>query len=213
VLSQRSLHQHAETRVFCPAAAAEPLAALAAAAERLERAIYRFEIQPLDPGDRALVGGGLVVEAFATDHVVPSLGYHLIRRKRRLAAGLAGLPGAELAALRSRGVDIGEVVEEIMLSYCGDTGPGVFDLSPALFHSRVLLLECTFLGDDLRGRGDLYKHLHLEDIVLQAERFQNAAIVLHHLSRRHRPAELRAAVERRLPALAARVHVLMEDVP
>ncbi len=213
VLSQRSLHQQAATRVFCPAAAAEALQALAAAAERLERAAYRFELLPLEPGDRAEVDGGLVVEAFATDHVVPSLGYHLIRRKRRLAAAFAGRSGAELAALRSQGVEVGEVVEEILLSYCGDTGPAVFDLSPALFGGHVLLLECTFLGDEMRGRGDRYKHLHLADIVRHAERFHNEAIVLHHLSRRHRPAELRAAVEQLLPALAARIHILMEEVP
>lgn len=213
VLSQRSLHQNAGTRVFCPAEIAEPLAALAAAAERLERARYRFEIVPLAAGARVEVGRDLEVEAFATDHVVPSLGYHLVRRKRRLAAGLAGLSGHELVALRERGVATAEVVEELWLSYCGDTGPRVFELAPALFRSRILMLECTFLGEAQRGGGDRYKHLHIEDIERQAERFENDAIVLHHLSRRHRPEELRAEIERRLPALAPRIHLLLQGAP
>lgn len=213
VLSQRSLHQHAETRVFCPAEIAEPLAALVAAAERLEQASYRCEIVPLTAGERVAVGRDLLVEAFATDHVVPSLGYHLVRRKRRLAPGLAGLSGPDLVALRQRGGKTSEVVEEVWLSYCGDTGPAVFDLAPALFGSRILMLECTFLGDQQRGSGHLYKHLHLEDIERCADRFQNAAIVLHHLSRRHRPEELLAEIERRLPALAPRIHLLMRRVP
>jgi ribonuclease Z len=212
VLSQRSLHTRADTRVFCPAEIAEPLRALVEAAARLERVDYRFEIVPLAAGARVEVGRDLLVEAFATDHVVPSLGYHLVRRKRRLAAGLAGLSGRELVALRERGVETAEVVEELWLSYCGDTGPAVFELTPAVFSSRILLLECTFIGDQQQGKSDRYKHLHLDDIQRQEGRFQNLAIVLHHLSRRYRPQQLRAEIERRMPALAARIHLLVEGV-
>jgi ribonuclease Z len=210
VLSQRSLHRLAHTRVFCPAATADALAGLVAAAERLERAAYSYEIVPLEVGDRVAVGRDLAVEAFATDHVVPSLGFHLLRSKRRLAAGLAGLSGRELVALRERGVETTEIVEETWLSYCGDTGPAVFDLTPKVFDSRVLLLECTFLGAEQRDKVERYKHLHLEDLRRRASEFRNAALVLHHLSRRYRVGELRAEVERLLPELAARIHLLVE---
>jgi ribonuclease Z len=213
VLSQRSLQQHSATRVFCPAPIAEPLTAMVLAAERMEGARYRFEIVPLVAGMRVDVGRDLLVQAFATDHVVPSLGYHLVRRKRRLAAGLAGLSGRELVALRERGAETSEVVEEHWLSYCGDTGPRVFELAPELFSSRILMLECTFLGEAQRGSSDRYKHLHLDDVVRVAGRFENSAIVLHHLSRRHRPEELRAEIERRLPALAPRVHLMIQGAP
>ena len=155
VLSQRSLHRHAHTRVFCPAEAAEPLALLISAAERMERAHYRYDLLPLAPGDRVEVGRDLAVEAFAVDHVVPTLGYHLWRGRRRLAAAYTGLPPAELIALRQRGVDTGELVEEVWVTYCGDTGPGVFDREPRIFDSQVLLLECTFLGEAHHGKGDL----------------------------------------------------------
>jgi ribonuclease Z len=210
VLSQRSLHRSAYTRVFCPAAVAGPLAALVTAAERLERATYRYEIVPLAPGDRVRVGRDLAVEPFATDHVVPSLGFHLVRTKRRLAARFIGLPGREIAALREQGVETAQEVEEVWLSYCGDTGPEVFEREPRLFTGKVLMLECTFLGEEHRGKGALYKHLHIDDLEARADRFQNQALVLHHLSRRHKVEELRAEVERRLPRLAPRVHILVE---
>jgi ribonuclease Z len=211
VLSQRSLHREADTRVFCPAEIAEPLGAMVAAAARLERATYRYEIRGLVPGDRVAVGRDLVMEAaFATDHVVPGLGYRLRRRKRRLPAALQGLPRERLIALRAEGVPTFEEVEEVWLTYCGDTGPGILDSQPAIYESPVLMLECTFLGDEYRHRGSLYKHLHLEDIAERADRFANAALVLHHLSRRHRVADLRAEVERRMPALAPRIHLLVE---
>ena len=212
VLSQRSLHRLVHTRVFCPAETAEPLARLIAAAEEMERARYRYNLVPLAPGDRVEVGRDLAVEAFAVDHVVPTLGYHLFRARRRLAPAYAGLPAAELIALRERGVDTAERVEEVWLTYCGDTGPGVFDREPRLFDSRVLMLECTFLGERHRDKGERFKHLHLEDIAARAGELRNEAIVLHHLSRRHKVEELRAEVDRRLPELAPRIHLLVEGV-
>jgi ribonuclease Z len=211
VLSQRSLHRSVGTRVFCPAEAAEPLAAFIAAAEKMEKAAYRYELIPLAPGDRVDVGRDLAIEAFATDHVVPSLGFHLWRSRRRLAQAFAGLPPAELIALRARGVDTGETVSEVWLTYCGDTGPKIFDLEPRMLHSRVLMLECTFLSAAQRDKGDRYKHLHLDDIAARESDFRNQALVLHHLSRRYKVADLRAEVERRLPGLAPRVHVLVEE--
>jgi len=211
VLSQRSLHREADTRVFCPAEIAEPLGAMVAAAARLERATYRYEIRGLVPGDRVAVGRDLVMEAaFTTDHVVPGLGYRLRRRKRRLPAALQGLPRERLIELRREGVQTAEEVEEAWLTYCGDTGPAVFEREPELYRSPILMVECTFLGDEYGDRGSRYKHLHLEDIASRADRFENSALVLHHLSRRHRIADLRAAVERLMPALAPRTYFLVE---
>ncbi len=210
VLSQRSLHQSANTRVFCPAETAAALAALITAAEGLDRAPYLYELMPLASGDRVEVGRGLAVEAFATDHVVPSLGFHLWRSRRRLAAAFTGLPADELIALRERGVETSEVIDDLWLTYCGDTGPAVFEWEPRLFDARVLMLECTFLGEDQRQHGMLFKHLHLEDIARRQGELRNEALVLHHLSRRYRVEDLRAEIERRLPELASRVHILVE---
>ncbi len=211
VLSQRTLHHREPTRVVCPREIAADLGGLIEAAARLERVRYGYELVPFGPGDRVEVGRDLAVEAFATDHVVPSLGFHLVRKRRHLRAELHGLDGARLAAMRRAGAAIEEEREEIWLSYCGDTGPGVFDLAPRLAESRVLLLECTFLGDTMRARGAEYGHLHVEDLVANADRLARCeSILLHHLSRRHRVGELRAELERLAPELAARVHVLFE---
>jgi ribonuclease Z len=209
VLSQRSLHQHAGTRVFCPAAIAGDLADFVAAAARMEGAEYDWELVGLAPGQRVEVGKGMVVEAFAGDHVVPSLGYHLFRRRQRLREDLAGAPREELLARRAAGEEITDTVEHLALTYLGDTGPGVFAAEPRLFTARVLVAECTFVGDELRHKGALYKHLHVADLADQAERFANEAIVLIHLSRRHRRSDLVADVALRMPSVAERVHVLL----
>lgn len=211
VLSQRSLHRLAPTRVFCPREIAADLEAFIAAAARLERFEYEYRLHPLASGDRVQVGRDLAVEAFATDHVVPSLGYHLVHAKRRLAEPYRGLAPAELVALRRRGVTTEDTVEKDWLSYCGDTGPAIFDREPRLLASRVLAVECTFLGDAQREKGQRFKHLHIEDLAERADALRNEALVLFHLSRRHREEELRREVERLLPALAPRVHFLVGE--
>ncbi|MEO7972274.1 MAG: MBL fold metallo-hydrolase [Thermoanaerobaculia bacterium] len=211
VLSQRTLHHHAPTRVFCPLPLAEVLREFVGAAERMERVEYRCEIAGLAPGDRVEVGRDLAIEAFSTDHVVPSLGFHLLRRRRRLKEAFRACAGGELARLRGEGIAIDDAWEEIWLSYCGDTGPGVWELAPRLPESRLLMIECTFLGEAVRQHGSAYKHLHFDDLVEQAAKLErHEAIVLHHLSRRHTIGELRHEIEARLPELAARIHLLGE---
>lgn len=210
VLSQRTRHQAKGTRLICPAEVAPELEGVIRATGRLERTDYDYELLPVSPGERVSVGRNLEVEAFATDHVVPSLGYHLVRRKHRLQEEFRGLPGHELARLRADGVATEVAVEELLVTYCGDTGAGLFDLEPRVFETQVLLLECTFLSPEKRESAGLYKHIHFEDVAARAERFANRAVVLHHLSRRHRISELRRLVDERLPGLAPRVHLLGE---
>ena len=158
------------------------------------------------------MGRHLTIEAFPSDHVVPGLGYHLWRRRRRLATDFIGLPPAELIALRERGVETAEVVEDLELSYCGDTGPGVFATEPRVFESRVLVVECTFLGEKHRDKGAHFGHLHLDDLIAREGDFRNQAVVLQHLSHRHKVSELREEVDRCLPSLAPRIHLLVEEV-
>ena len=214
LLSQRRLQGLGGLRILCPAAIATDLEAFLAASERLEQVRYEHEIVACEPGLRIAVGRELEVEAFAVDHVVPSLGYHLVRRRRSLRPELAGLPGAEIAERRRAGEAVEAEREEIWLSYCGDTGPGVFEVAPRLAESRILLIECTFLGAGRRERGAAYGHLHVEDLAEHADRLSGCeAIVLHHLSRRHRRQELEREVALRLPALAARIHLLDPEAP
>ena len=206
-LSLRTMHGADATRVHCPSEIANDLERLVRAASRLERVDYHASIEPLAAGDRVEVGRRLLIEAFAVDHIVPSLGYHLIERRRRLAEACHGLSAEEIVARRRAGEEVETEEEVLRLSYCGDTGPAVFALEPRLFQAQVLLLECTFLGPAARDKGRRFGHLHVEDLAERAARFANHHLVLHHLSRRFRRRELRAEVVRLMPELAERVHI------
>ncbi len=210
LLSQRTLQRLGLARVHCPRPLVGPLESYVRAAGKLEDGEYDFEILPFEPGERVAVGKNLWVEAFAVDHVVPTLGFHLLHRKRHLAPRYSGLAGPELAALRAQGVEISEEVEELQLTYSADSGPRLFDLQPRLFDARVLMLECTFLGEEHRDKGERFKHLHLGDIAARREDFRNEALVLHHLSRRFRASELREAATLALAGIRPRIYTWVE---
>ncbi len=204
ILSYRARHGGEPTVVVCPRPVAGRLEALIESASRLEEHDYHYEVHGFEPGDEMVVGSYRVV-AFPTDHVVPSLGYKLVRGRRRLRPRFEGLPSEELKALRERGMEIEHRVEETWLAYCGDTGRGIFDLAPEIGESEVLVIECTFLDPAHRDKAREFGHLHFEDLVEHRDLFDNRHLVLCHLSRRHSEGELRREVEARLPELASRV--------
>jgi ribonuclease Z len=204
-LSYRARHGAGRTRIACPEAIVHDLEDWLAATARLERATYDFELLPMAPRDRVAVAPDLEVEAFAAHHVVPALGYRLVRTRRHLAAAYRGAPAAELAALRREGVVIEDAIEEDWLAYCGDTAASVLDAEPRLLTSRILLIECTFLLADHRERAARYGHVHVEDLAERVDRIACEHVVLYHLSRRHDAEELAAVVAERLAPIADRV--------
>lgn len=207
-LSYRALSGEGPTSVYCPREIEASLAETIHACERLEQASYDYELTGLAPGERVRVARDLLVEAFGTRHTVPSLGYLLVRETTRLRPELVGMAGPEIAARRRRGEAVDDARESDWLAYCGDTAIDTLDESPRLYEVPLLLLECTFLGDDDRDRAARFGHVHFQDIVDRRDRFANERLVLHHLSRRHSAADLRAAVRRELGPLAERVEVL-----
>lgn len=207
-LSYRALAGEGATTIYCPREIADRLADVIRACERLEGGSYAFELQGLEPGDRVRIGRDLLVEAFRSRHTVPSLGYLLLRESARLLPALSGLDGAEIAARRMRGETVETRQESDWLGYGGDLSIETLDENQRLYEVPVLLLECTFLGDDPVERASRFGHVHFAQIVERREQFANERIVLHHLSRRHTADALRAAIDSELGPLADRIEVI-----
>ena len=210
LLSQRHGQGLPPATIVFPSPIEAPLRCFLESARTLEQVEYDFQLAPFAVGDEIEVGRDLTVEAFATGHRVPSLGYCLFRTVRRLRDEYREHGAKQLAELRERGVETTYAERRPWLCYPGDTDTTVFITEPRIFDAEILLLECTFLDDRKRDLAEGFGHLHLDDIVEYEPRFRNRSIVLHHLSRRHRPRELRRAVDDRLPRLRDRIRVLGE---
>lgn len=194
-----------------PAATLRDLEAMMAAWRRLDRSRLPCTLVPLEPGDTFALDANRELQAFATRHSVPSLGYAVFSSKRKLLPRYQGLPGAELQRLRLSGEPITELVRTCDVACTGDTRIDALDEHPWLYEARLLVLEATFLDDRVDAAACRAKgHVHLDEIIERAERFANQAILLTHFSARYALAEIQAILDERLPAvLRGRVHPLI----
>ncbi len=208
LLGIRALHGiKAPLRVLMPAEiVADVTRALAALAD-LQRWPLDITAVGVEPGDVVELRKDLSVRAFRTFHPVPSLGYQVFRKIKKLKPELAHLPGDAIAARRLAGESVVDEVVQLELAYATDTLVQVLDHEPAILTSRVLILEATFL--DARKSVEAARagcHIHLDELVERADRFGNEHLVLMHFSQLYRPDEIAGILDTRMPAgLRARI--------
>lgn len=203
--SRRRLAGLPGARVFAPQEAVPDLEAWIAACERLEKVSYGIDLAASRPGDRVTLRKDLELRVLPGRHRVPSVGYLFTEVRHKLVDELVGRPGPEIAALRARGIAVTRREEIPLLAYTGDCGVEIFDAAPELFTARALLIECSFLRPDDVERARVYGHLHLQDFLDRADRFENQAIVLTHFSQRYSAAEIREGLHVLPAGLARRV--------
>src|SRR5258708_37136027 len=86
-----------------------------------------------------------------------------------------------------------------LLVYAGDTDRGNLERNEAIFKSEVLMIECSFVADGHQERAARYRHIHFDDIVEFADRFENDLAVLTHFSRRYSRSQIHDKVRKRRP--------------
>ena len=209
--SRRRLERLPAARVFAPEEAVPDLEAWLAFSQRLENVDYGLHLTPVRPGGSVMLRNDLELKVLPGRHRVPAVGYLFSEIRRKLRDEFLGLPGEEIAAMKSKGVEVTRREETPLLAYPGDCGPAIFEAAPELFQARVLLIECSFVKPEDLNRARDYEHLHLQDFLERAALFQNEVVVLTHFSQRDRVAEIRDAL-RALPAtLARRVMPFLPD--
>lgn len=208
LLGIRALHGKTRPpRVVMPREIVEDLQVALAALSKLQRWPLEIEPLPMSPGDEIALRGDLHVRAVRTFHPVPSLAYLLVRKVAKLRPELHGLAGPEIAARKRAGQDVTDVEDRLELAYATDTLVSVLDHSPELLKARVLVMECTFLDD--RKSLEAARagcHIHLDEVIERADRFENEHVVLMHCSQLYRTDEVAQILDRRVPpALRRRI--------
>ena len=170
------------------------------AVRRLDGGEFPCQITALGPGEEHRLRKDAFVTSVATDHRIPSQGYVLWEQRDKLKPEYQGLPGPEIAAQRRAGAEVTDTRRTPWLAFTGDTLIDVLDREEVLRRARILMIECTFVGDhptvaDARSRG----HIHLDEIAERAELLENEHLVLLHFSTRYSLAQIEAEVRRALP--------------
>ena len=185
---------------YLPAENEEAFHDMMSAWRRLDRSELPCTVHPLKPGDRVQLAKTRWVNVFRAVHRVPTIGYALGRTVRKLKPEYIGLPGKEIGARIQAGEDLHDVVDVNDLAFCGDTTIDVVKREAIVRTARVLILEVTFLDDRISPeRARRQGHIHLEDVVANAELFENEAILFTHFSRRYSTRQIREILQDRLP--------------
>lgn len=200
LLGIRSLLNKPRPRVIMPAEIEGDLIAALAALSRLQRSPLEIEPIGVRPGDEIALHGGLRIRAVRTFHPVPSLGYVVIRRVAKLRPEFQDMTGPQIGALRRAGTNVTAYEDRLELGYATDTLISALDHAPELYQARTLIMECTFLDERKPlavARAGC--HIHLDEVIANADQFANQHVVMMHFSKLYRPDEIPGILDARLP--------------
>lgn len=175
---------------------------------RLDRGRLPCELVPVAPGDEIELSRELVVTASATTHSVPSLGFVVWQRRRKLKPELQGMPGEKIRDLRLAGAEVTDEVRMPRLAYLGDSSPEGMDACPAMYEAEVFIMEVTFVAPGHRKeRIHKFGHMHLDDVLERRERFHNELIIASHFSTRYHSRQVHRLIQQAVPdMLDGRLH-------
>ena len=199
-VSRRRMMKMSPPVIYLPVESVDPVHALLRAMQRLDRGAMPVELVGMEPGQEVELSRELVVTCFATKHTIPSLGFVVWERRKKLKPEYHDLAGEQIRDLRLSGVEVSAEVRVPKVAYLGDTSPVGLDAHPAIYQAELLILEMTFVGD-LERPEKIHKfgHTHLDDILARADRFENDWVIASHFSTRLHPDQIQRIIERKLP--------------
>jgi len=195
--------------IYLPETTVEPVRRILRLYSRMDRGRLPCELVPTAPGDEIELSREHVVTVSATTHTVPSLGFVVWQRRRKLKPEFHGLEGEKIRDLRLSGVEVTDEIRLPRVAYLGDSSPPGLDACQAMFEAEVLIMELTFVAPSHR-KDKIHKfgHMHLDDLLERRERFHNELIIAAHLSTRYHPRQVRYHVEKAVPdMLGGRLHL------
>lgn len=197
--------------LYLPAANIEWVERMLKIWQRLDRGRMNCQLVGVQPGDEIELSREHVISVFATEHTVPSVGYCVWQRRKKLKPEYHGLAGHEIRDLRLSGVEVTAEVRVPLLCYTGDTAPGGLDNFPVAYQAQILITELTFFRPDhRREKIHKYGHMHLDDLIERCERFENELIIIMHFSTRYHVQQVERVINKRVPeALRQRIRVWM----
>lgn len=148
--------------------------------QALDPTRLKYSLKPVVGTEDIRLPGGVTVRPFATRHRVESTGYAFWKGTSVLKEEFRGLPSEAIRDKVRSGVEVKDTTESLEVVVTGDTTMVGLKEAPWCFDAKVLVTECTY-ADDEGGTPELARergHMHLDDIVENAELFKNEHIIL-----------------------------------
>jgi ribonuclease Z len=199
-VARRRMMKMEPPTIYLPGAAIEHVEKILRLFTRLDRGRMPCDLRAIEPGSEIELSRDHVVTVSQTKHTVPSLGFVVWERRRKLKAEYQGFTGPQIRDLRLGGTEVTEERRVARFAYLGDSAPEGLDDCNAMYEAHVLVMEMTFVAKSHR-KEKIHKfgHMHLDDVVERRARFKNELIIASHFSTRYSGKRIREVVERAIP--------------
>lgn len=199
-VARRRMMKMSPPVIYMPESTIEPMRRILRLFSRVDRGRLPCELIAANDGDEIELSREHVVTVSATTHTVPSLGFVVWQRRRKLKPEYQGLEGQQIRDLRLSGVDVTAEMRIPRVAYLGDSSPAGMDACPAMYEAEILIMELTFVSPrHRRDKIHKYGHMHLDDVIERRGRFKNELIIASHFSTRYHPNQVRQCVDKALP--------------
>jgi ribonuclease Z len=144
-----------------------------------------YIVTGLEVGDVvALNKKSYFVRVYKMHHNVPTLGYGICQRRKKLNTKFKDLSGKKIKTLRATGVDIYVYIEHKIFAYVLDTNIKCFETNPELLEYKYVMVECTFFKDESSCHYNYHIHwCQLKPIIMNNP---NVHFILIHFSMRYK---------------------------
>ncbi len=199
-VARRRMMKMEPPTIYLPAHSIDGVEALLRVVSRLDRGRLPCNLIGVEPGQEFELSRELVMTVHKTTHTVPSVGYIVWERRKKLKTEYLGLTGPEIRDLRLGGIEISTEVRVPVVAYTGDTSPPGLDDNPDFLRAQILISEMTFVAPRHR-KEKIHKHghMHLDDWIARRDQFQNELIIAAHFSVRYNAAQIERAVRKKIP--------------
>ena len=208
-VARRRMMKMEPPTIHVPAYALDDLRRILAIFQKLDRCRMVCNLLPVEDGQEIQLSREHVVTTHAMEHTVPTFGYVVWDRRRKLRDEFLGLPGDKIRDLKLAGVDITREVRQPIAAFTGDTSPAGLDRHPDFYRAQILITEISFFRQNhKRSKVHRFGHMHLDDFIERAKLFKNEHIICGHASTRYADDEILRIVDRKTPTeLAGRLHL------
>ena len=199
-VSRRRLMKMEKPKVYVPAYAVDRIRNMLNSFEGLDRGRMHCDLIGVEAGQEIELSRELVVKVLKTTHTIPSVGYVVFDRRKKLKGEYLELSGDQIRDLKESGTEVTEEKRVPIVAYTGDTSPKGLDDNPLFYEAKILITEMTFVAPDHR-KEVIHKngHMHLDDFVKRQDNFKNELVIASHLSTRYSRREAEKHLKRKLP--------------
>lgn len=199
-IARRRMMKMTPPKVYVPAVAVGAVKEMLQTFVKLDKGRMHCEVIGVQEGDEIELSREMVVTVHKTKHTIPSFGYIVWERRKKLKPEYQNLSGQEIKEIRLGGTEVSQEYRINRLGYTGDTAPEGLDNNPEFYESEILISELTFVSpehspDKIHRNG----HMHLNDYVDRRDRFQNKIVIAGHLSTRYHENQILRMIRKAIP--------------